>query len=157
MRKLKIYIETSTWNFYFADDAPEKKEVTRRFFQRIQDGIFNVYISEVVLYEINNASEKKKNILNQLIDKCHPEQIQINNEMEDLAGAFIARRIIPSSKREDALHVAAAVVAELDAVITWNYKHLANLRRAELFHSVSLEKGFLKKVEILTPMEVSYG
>ena len=22
MRKLKLYIETSTWNFFFADDAP---------------------------------------------------------------------------------------------------------------------------------------
>jgi len=28
MRKLKLYLETSAWNFYFADDAPEKMEVT---------------------------------------------------------------------------------------------------------------------------------
>lgn len=30
MRKLKLYIETSTWNFFFADDAPEKMEITKR-------------------------------------------------------------------------------------------------------------------------------
>ena len=28
MRKLKLYLETSLWNFYFADDAPEKRDVT---------------------------------------------------------------------------------------------------------------------------------
>jgi hypothetical protein len=28
MRKLKLYLEASVWNFYFADDAPEKMEVT---------------------------------------------------------------------------------------------------------------------------------
>lgn len=25
MRKLKLYLDTSVWNFVFADDAPEKK------------------------------------------------------------------------------------------------------------------------------------
>ncbi|MBI5874964.1 MAG: hypothetical protein HZB81_03825 [Deltaproteobacteria bacterium] len=31
MKKLRLYLDTSVWNFYYADDAPEKKEVTRRF------------------------------------------------------------------------------------------------------------------------------
>jgi len=26
MKKIKIYIETSVWNFFFADDSPEKYE-----------------------------------------------------------------------------------------------------------------------------------
>ena len=43
---------------------------------------------------------------------------------------------------------------ELDAVVTWNYKHLANIRKAELFFGVNLEQGFHKKVEIITPWEV---
>jgi len=47
-----------------------------------------------------------------------------------------------------------ATVAELDAVVTWNYQHLANLRREELFQSVNLEFGYLKRIEIITPMEV---
>ena len=43
---------------------------------------------------------------------------------------------------------------DLDAVITWNYKHLANIRKSELFFSVNLERGFHKKIEIITPWEV---
>lgn len=26
MKKLKLYLDTSVWNYAFADDAPEKKE-----------------------------------------------------------------------------------------------------------------------------------
>ena len=62
--------------------------------------------------------------------------------------------IIPDKKAEDALHVAIATLEELDAVVTWNYKHLANIRKSELFYSVNLSRGFHKKVEIITPWEV---
>jgi len=31
MRKLKVYLDTTIINFLFADDAPEKKEVTEDF------------------------------------------------------------------------------------------------------------------------------
>lgn len=62
---------------------------------------------------------------------------------------------MPEKKGDDALHVAIATVAEMDALVTWNFQHLANLRKTELFHSVNLEKGYFKKLEIVTPMEVS--
>lgn len=32
---IKLYLETSVWNFAFADDAPEKKEMTLVFFRDI--------------------------------------------------------------------------------------------------------------------------
>jgi len=48
MRKLKLYLETSVWNFYFADDAPEKKEITLDFFNEIKKGKFDIYISKIV-------------------------------------------------------------------------------------------------------------
>jgi len=36
MKKLKLYLDTSVWNFYYADDAPEKMELTRQFFDEFQ-------------------------------------------------------------------------------------------------------------------------
>ena len=36
-KKLKIYLDTSIINFLFADDAPEKKEVTIDFFENYLD------------------------------------------------------------------------------------------------------------------------
>ena len=36
MKKPQLYLETSVWNFYFADDAPEKREITLRFFDKVK-------------------------------------------------------------------------------------------------------------------------
>lgn len=62
---------------------------------------------------------------------------------------------MPIAKRDDVLHVSIASIYEMDAVITWNYQHLANLRKAEVFNGINLEHGFTKHLKIVTPMEVS--
>ncbi len=36
MRKLKLYLDTSVWNFFFADDAPDKRDITKRFFDSVK-------------------------------------------------------------------------------------------------------------------------
>jgi predicted nucleic acid-binding protein len=154
MRKLKLYIETSAWNFLHAEDSPEKMEMTLAFFAQIEKGVYEPFISETVFAEIRRASKLIAQQLEAAIDRYDPVIIDVTDEMSRLAQAYLERRIIPFSKVEDALHVAAASVEGLDAVITWNFKHLANLRKAELFHSVNLEMGYYKKVEIITPMEV---
>ncbi len=154
MRKLKLYIETSTWNFVFADDAPEKTAITKEFFELIRKAAYQVYISEVVQAEINRAPEAVKNKLLGLVEEINPVILKLTAEAEDLADIYVKRKIIPDKKAEDALHVAVATLEELDAIVTWNYRHLANIRKAELFFGVNLEQGFHKKVEIITPWEV---
>ncbi|MEW6608889.1 MAG: type II toxin-antitoxin system VapC family toxin [bacterium] len=155
MRKLKLYVDTSVWNFYFADDAPEKRDVTKDFFDLVRKGEYEVFISEVVLKEISDASELKKTQLGKLIKSYPVIELEITEEAVEMAKSYMAKGILPEKKEDDALHVAIATAAEMDAVVTWNYQHLANLRKAELFHSASLEKGYFKKLEIVTPMEVS--
>jgi len=36
MKKLKLYLETSIWNFYFADDAVVKQMATLQFFEKLK-------------------------------------------------------------------------------------------------------------------------
>lgn len=154
MKKLKLYIETSAWNFVFAEDSPEKMAITKEFFGQVATGAYETYASEVVMVEINRAPEAIKAKLLALINRHKPVMLDLTDEAERLADAYIERGIIPGKKAEDALHVAIATLEELDAVVTWNYKHLANIRKSELFFSVNLERGFHKKVEIITPWEV---
>lgn len=155
MRKLKLCLDTSVWNFYFADDAPDKRDITKDFFASIEKGDYEIFISDVVFQEINDADEPKRKVLFDLINKNKPTELAISEEMKELTEAYMSRRIIPDNKREDAAHVAIATFSEIDAVITWNYKHLANLRKAELFNAINLEMGCTKRLELVTPMEVS--
>ena len=155
MRKLRLYIDTSVWNFFFADDAPEKKEITCDFFDLVKKGKYEIYISPVVFKEINNAPQAKRDSLAKLISDYSPIELEVTGSAGNLALLYIKKGIVPAKKEEDALHVGIATVAELDALVSWNFKHLANLRKSELFYSASLEAGYFKKLEIITPMEVS--
>ena len=39
----------------------------------------------------------------------------------------------------------------------WNFEHLANLRKSEVFYAISVMNGYHRRVEIITPMEVLYA
>lgn len=155
MRKLKLYLETSVWSFFFADDAPEKRDITKRFFEAVSGGVYEIFFSEVVMRELNNAPEPKKALFAELLEKFNPTKLEITDEIEDLASLYMERGAVPAAKRDDALHVSIATNYEVDAVITWNYEHMANLRKAEIFNGINLERGFTKRLEMVTPMEVS--
>lgn len=63
----KLYLETSVWIFYFAADAPEKMYVTYQFFKIVKEGYYDIFISQIVLNEIDKAQKLKKDNLIQLI------------------------------------------------------------------------------------------
>jgi hypothetical protein len=39
-------------------------------------------------------------------------------------------------------------------LISWNLKHLANLKKREKINGVNLTQGYAKKLELITPLEV---
>jgi predicted nucleic acid-binding protein len=65
MKVPKIYLETTIFNFPFADDAPQYKADTLKLFDEIKAGKFKPYTSEYVLEELNNERniEKRKKML----------------------------------------------------------------------------------------------
>ena len=71
-----------------------------------------------------------------------------------LAQRFLELRAVPPSKIEDAQHVAVAVVNEPDVLVSWNYRHLVNVRRREAFEHISAIAGYYKPLHIATPLEV---
>lgn len=154
MKKPQLYLETSVWNFYFADDAPEKRDITKEFFENIKQGRYEIFISQTVLNEIDRADEPKKSQLMALIKGYQPQELDITHEVTDLSKEYISQRIIPGAKIEDSLHVAVSTVYEMDALISWNNRHLANLTKMEKINSVNLKEGYTKHLEIITPMEV---
>jgi hypothetical protein len=50
----------------------------------------------------------------------------------ELAHKYIAEGALPQNKLEDAVHAATATVFEMDALISWNLKHLSNLKKMEM-------------------------
>ncbi len=155
MRKLDIYIETSVWSHVFANDAPESRAATERFIDDARKGQYELYVSDVVMDEFAKASEELRRLLRGLVTDLSPVFLDFDDDASILSREYIQHGIVPPSKVDDARHVAVAVANELDILLSWNYRHLVNVRRRELFHQVSVNNGYFKPLQIITPPEVS--
>ena len=78
--------------------------------------------------------------------------MEITQEVVNLSRKYLANKIIPEKKSEDARHAAVATVHEMDALISWNNRHLANLRKMEKINGVNLSEGYTKPLELVNPM-----
>src|ERR1035438_3134650 len=128
MKRTKVYLDTSIINFIYADDTPDLKQATIEFFEKtVKPMVFDIYISEVVIDEINNTqNDKKRSQLLGSVAEYKLEVLSINDEAERLASIYIKEKIIPASKLKDAQHIGISTVNEFDVLLSWNYKHLAN-------------------------------
>lgn len=158
LKKLKIYLDTSIINFLFADDSPDFKRITEDFFNEYF-GRFDIFISEIVLLEINKTeNQEQKSRLLTVIDNYPFQILEIrdNDDTDYLSQLYIEEGVIPTNKKEDALHIAVATVYEMDILLSWNFKHLANIKKQIDINSINSREGYLKKLSFLSPLEVEY-
>ena len=79
--------------------------------------------------------------------------MDIDEEIRELADRYIFERIIPEKYRNDALHIATAVVNDLDVVVSWNLEHIVKLKTKLGVEGINRLLGY-KVIEIVTPEEV---
>lgn len=63
--------------------------------------------------------------------------------------------ILGEGSRADAVHVAAATVAEADLIVSWNFTHIVRFDKIKMFNGVNILKGY-RPLDIRSPMEVGY-
>ena len=153
MKKIKYYLETSIFNFIFADDSPEKKELTEKLFQKIEDERMEIYISEIVVDEINKAPEPKKEQLLRMIERYNPILLSVDQEVKDLAQKLIEEMVIPERYIDDALHISVAVVNNLDILISWNFQHIVKVKTRVEVNAISRLLRY-NGIEICSPEEI---
>ena len=135
----------------FCHDAPKQKEVTLKLFDELNR--YKGYISEIVLGEINRASDIKKRRLFNFISKYDLEELMFNESAKILADKYIEAGVIPRKYQEDAFHIAIASVNDLDAIISWNFKHIVKLKTRREVVGINLYMGY-KEIDIYSPWEV---
>ena len=87
------------------------------------------------------------------VPEAHIETLQLDAESMELAEAYIAAGVLTAKMRADAQHIAIASVGRVDVLVSWNFKHIVNLKRIHGYNSVNLRKGY-PMIEIRTPREV---
>jgi hypothetical protein len=55
--------------------------------------------------------------------------------------------------RADCRHIALATINKADVLVSWNFKHIVNLKRIREYNSINLREG-LHTLEIRSPKEL---
>ena len=144
---LRVYVENSVIGGYFDE---EFQEPTRKLFELFRSGVYKPVISSHVIDELEDGAPDMVKDIVQTID-CEIQEI--TEEMNRLAEKYLEHNIVSENFRSDALHIAIATVLNLNVLVSWNFKHIVNLRRIKMFNAVNLMEGY-NTLEIRTPMEV---
>ena len=152
MRKQKIYLETTIFNYYFDTDR-DAHLATVQLFNEIKEGKFEAYTSVYVTKELENAPEPKRNDMLTLIKKYGITVIEPSDEIERLAECYVREGIVPQKYIFDALHIATTTVNNLDSILSLNFQHINRAKTKQWITPVNMREGY-KGIMIFSPMEV---
>ncbi len=129
--------------------------ITQKFFdEELASGNYKVYISLLVLDELEGTKKQwLKDGLLKLASRYANEIVVLNEEVSLIADKFIQEEVIPEKYKDDALHLALALVNDVDYIVSWNFKHIVKLKTKRAVKAFAIKEGF-KEVEIISPMEV---
>jgi hypothetical protein len=147
--KPRVYTDTSVLG---GCEDDEFREPSLRLLETFQLGKMILVLSELTVRELEAAPSGVRIALGR-VPAAHVETLALSPEAEALAAAYIEDGAIAARMRIDALHIALATVARVDVLVSWNFKHIVNLRRIRAYNAVNLKKGF-PLLEIRSPLEV---
>ena len=76
--------------------------------------------------------------------------LALDDDIRGLARIFVREKVMPGPLAGDAIHLAAACLHEMEYLLSWNVRHLANLNKLEHLRKVCLRLGVLPP-RIVTP------
>lgn len=153
MKKLRIYVDSSVIGGCF---DPEFEKWSNGLFRDFYVGTFLPVLSDIVDAEMKNAPAEVAKKHAELLG-LEPELITLSNEAIELAGVYIQEKIVSPNYRDDALHIALATIAQVDILVSWNFKHIVNYGKIRQFNGVNMRNGY-NTIQIYSPREVTnYG
>ena len=150
MRKLKVYLDTSVISHLLQEDVPEKMADTRQLWEMFKDGKYDVYLSTVTLREIEKCSEPKKTQLIDCLNEIQFTTLDITDDVVAMAEKIIDMGILTQKSFDDCQHIGAAIVSECDCIISWNFKHIVNIKTIHGVRAITNLTGY-KTIDILSP------
>ncbi|MDR0822425.1 MAG: hypothetical protein LBN20_01415, partial [Endomicrobium sp.] len=133
-----------------APDAPEKMKDTQLLWKDIQNGDYEICISDIVIAEIERCKEPKYSFMLSKLFEIKYVKVIHNIDSDELAKLYAESKGLPPKSKDDARHIAIATVNNCNAIVSWNFKHIVNLRAMTVVESVNLQSGY-SSLRILSP------
>lgn len=145
--KTSLYLETSVVGAYLDNGDPFRRDLTIRWWEH-ELGEYDVFSSILVQRELERIAEPHRSGYLNLIKPL--KQLELAEEAAILAEGYIERGIFHRKFIADAVHVALASFHKVDYLVTWNFGHIANVRKQARLRLFNTAAGFFSPV-IVTP------
>jgi len=146
---MKIYADTSVFGGVFDEPFAEP---SRRFFDLVSAGRYELAVSAIVREEIKGAPAHVQDFYQAKIRAA--EIFDFTPEAQDLQEAYLDAGVVTAKSASDAGHVAMAIVLGCRRIVSWNFKHLVHSDKIRLYNAVNESNGY-GRIDILTPTEVT--
>jgi predicted nucleic acid-binding protein len=158
MAVLKVYVDTSIFGAVFDVEDPIRVDITRSLLKMLKGRERYIpYISNIVTEEVEKAPIEIRDKLSKIVLDTPSEMLTERKVCVELVEEYLRKKIIPKKSRDDARHVAVAVINNMDVIITWNCRHMANIEKKRKINATNMMLGY-KQIDIVTPLEViEYG
>jgi len=151
----RVYIETTIVSYLAAGLSRDlivaaHQQLTQEWWKERRLG-FSLTTSQFVVDEASAGDQeiasKRLEFLSDL------PSLEIDDAVRALAKRIVERKALAGKAAEDALHIAVATVHEVDYLLTWNCKHIANATLQRPIARICAEMGFALPI-ICTPEEL---
>ena len=145
----RIYTDTSVIGGCLDE---EFRAHSRRLIDGFVRGDFTLVLSELTVRELEPAPAAVRDVLAE-VPEAHIEAVRLTAKADELARRYLAEGILPANMVADAQHIALASIANVDVLVSWNFRHVVNLARIHAYHGVNARLGY-PLIEIRSPREV---
>lgn len=145
--KKSVYLETSVVGAYLDNGEPFRRDLTIRWWEH-ELSEYRAFSSILVRRELEFLVEPHRKSYLNLVKPL--EELDLAEEVAILADGYISRGIFHRKYIADALHVALASFHKIDYLVTWNFGHIANVRKQARVRLFNTAAGFFVPM-IVTP------
>ncbi len=145
--KKSVYLETSVVGAYLDNGEPFRRDMTIRWWEH-ELKEYQPFTSILVKRELECLSEPHRGSYLNLIKPI--EELNLAQEAAILAEGYVSRGIFHRKYLGDAMHVALASFYKIDYLVTWNFGHIANVRKQARVRLFNTAAGFFVPM-VVTP------
>ena len=149
-----VYIETTIVSYLVANPSRDlilaaHQEITREWWHEERER-YRCVTSEEMIREASlgdpTMSSRRLEALAEIA------VLQVDDAVRLVARELVGQQILPPTMFADALHVAVAALHNVDFLLTWNCRHLANPHLQKRLREFMAGRGLLLP-EICTPID----
>lgn len=155
--KPKVYVETSVISYLTSQPSRDlitagRQQITHHWWDNCKND-FQLFISDPVWDEASagdpKAVQKRLTVLKKI------PQLEVSADALEFAKFLINMTPFPDNAKIDALHIAVAADQQMNYLLTWNFKHIANASIRSKLEVLSQSRN-IELPTICTPEELVY-